>query len=329
MTSIIGFSKERDYFVNNFKNKKLSNSIILSGQKGIGKNSFVLNLIKEFYKISISKNIDHHLNLIDNKTHPNVKYLCREIDTKTKKLKKFITIDQIRKLNNFFYESSLIKDLNKIIIIDSADELNISAANTILKMLEEPKINTYIFLISHQISSLLPTIRSRCLKVNLKNHKFDSFKIIVEKKLDNFEIEYLHFLYDISNGSPGIAMLFDNKEIIDLFDDVTLSIISSDPFSNDNVILSSKIAQFENEKLFVFFSIIKFILLNLSKLKIGVNIFDQFMSVKIKNLLKASKSISQKTILKKLEYLINNENDLFRYNLDKKLFILNFFAETE
>jgi DNA polymerase-3 subunit delta' len=49
-----------------------------------------------------------------------------------------------------------------VVIVDCADEMNASAANALLKELEEPPKNTVMFLVSHQPSGLLPTIRSRC-----------------------------------------------------------------------------------------------------------------------------------------------------------------------
>ena len=67
--------------------------------------------------------------------------------------------------------------------------------------------------------------------------------------------------------------------------------------------LTSKLAEFDNDKFKIFISILKFILLNLSKIKIGVNVFDLYISEKIKNLLISSEHISQKTIMKKLESL--------------------------
>jgi replication-associated recombination protein RarA len=55
----------------------------------------------------------------------------------------------------------------RVVIVDCADEMNPSAANALLKELEEPPKNTVMFLISHQPSGLLPTIRSRCRTLRL------------------------------------------------------------------------------------------------------------------------------------------------------------------
>lgn len=55
----------------------------------------------------------------------------------------------------------------RVAIVDSADEMNPSAANALLKLLEEPPAGVTILLVSHQPSGLLPTIRSRCRELRL------------------------------------------------------------------------------------------------------------------------------------------------------------------
>ena len=64
----------------------------------------------------------------------------------------------------------------------------------------------------------------------------------------------------------------------------------------------------------------------LYKIKLGVNIKNDYLSKNIINLENISNKISIDTINKKLDYLIKYENDLFNYNLDKKIFIINFFC---
>jgi len=327
MNKIFGFLKEKKFLINSYNNHSLPNSIIFSGQKGIGKNTFVFDFVKEIFKFSVNENqIMHHLNLIDNNIHTNIRYLSKDYDDKLKKEKTIITIEQIRKLNNFLYETTF-NDLPKFIIIDSADDLNINSSNSLLKILEEPKNKTYFFLISHQLSSLLPTIRSRCLKFIFKNHNFETFKIILNNKIDLNNEEILKFLFDLSNGSPGIALKLQDKEIYNLYDDILNSLIENEPLSKHNVDLSNKVSKFDNDKFKIFLSLLKFILINLNKIKLGINILDQYLSKNLVLLEGISKKISKISIFQKLEFLIKNENDLFAYNLDKNYFILNFFAQ--
>ncbi len=77
-----------------------------------------------------------------------------------------IVVDDIRKLGRFFGLSSTDGG-RRVVIVDSADEMNVSAANALLKMLEEPPARTTLLLVSHQPSRLLPTIRSRCRTLRL------------------------------------------------------------------------------------------------------------------------------------------------------------------
>ena len=82
------------------------------------------------------------------------------------RLRNEIVVDDIRKLGRFFGLSSADGG-RRVVIVDSADEMNVSAANALLKMLEEPPAHTTLLLISHQPSRLLPTIRSRCRALRL------------------------------------------------------------------------------------------------------------------------------------------------------------------
>ncbi len=82
------------------------------------------------------------------------------------RLRNEIVVDDIRKLGRFFGLSSADGG-RRVVIVDSADEMNVSAANALLKMLEEPPARTTLLLVSHQPSRLLPTIRSRCRTLRL------------------------------------------------------------------------------------------------------------------------------------------------------------------
>ena len=214
MKQIIGFDEEFNTILNELLNDNLNNSLILTGNKGIGKNYFLKKLLQDYIKVKIKDNqVQHHLSLINNNSHPNIKLIKKEIDEKTNKVKNFITIDQIRKLNQFSLETSILENIPKFILIDSADDMNINASNALLKILEEPKLNTYFFLISHQPSSLLPTIKSRCFKINLNNHNFDNFNSILQLTNPNADEEIIKFLFDITNGSPGLSNSYDLEEI--------------------------------------------------------------------------------------------------------------------
>ncbi len=55
----------------------------------------------------------------------------------------------------------------RVVIVDAAEEMNINAANAVLKVLEEPPRQALLLLVTHAPGRLLPTIRSRCRLLNL------------------------------------------------------------------------------------------------------------------------------------------------------------------
>jgi len=327
MKSLVGFEKEFEIISKNLIADKLNNSVLICGNKGIGKYFFIIKIIEEYMKLKInSDQINHHLTLLDNNSHPNIKILNKKLDEKTGKVKNNITIDQIRELNNFFTETSLIDNFPKFILIDSADDLNISSSNALLKILEEPKKNTYFFLISHHHSSLLPTIKSRCLKLQLPTHNYNDFeKILISNNL-KYDDELLKLLFDITNGSPGISFEYNVENFIDLFSQLKNSLIDSDIFSNENNTLIDTFSAFENDRFNIHLSLFKFILVVLKKIKLGINIKDIYLSNSVLDIENLSNKLNSDIIEKKFDYLINNENDLFTFNLDKKFFMINFFS---
>jgi DNA polymerase-3 subunit delta' len=92
------------------------------------------------------------------------------------------------------------------VIIDAADDMNINAANALLKVLEEPPKHTILLLISHQPSRILPTIRSRCRTLRLgalSQVDIDSILATQELEIDPAEMGALSTL---SAGSAGEAI---------------------------------------------------------------------------------------------------------------------------
>ena len=86
MTKVIGFDQEFDSILNQLLDNKLSNSLLLTGNKGIGKNFYISQLIEEYIKKKVvSEQINHHLSLLKNNSHPNIIIVKKEIDEKTKK----------------------------------------------------------------------------------------------------------------------------------------------------------------------------------------------------------------------------------------------------
>jgi DNA polymerase-3 subunit delta' len=99
-------------------------------------------------------------------SHPGLLVLRRPYDAKTKRFPASIPIDEVRRLRSFF-SLRADEDAWRVVVVDQADELNIAAANALLKSLEEPPARTVFLLVSSKSGGLLPTIRSRCRTLGL------------------------------------------------------------------------------------------------------------------------------------------------------------------
>ena len=181
-----------DYFqsINSLlASNSLPQSIIFSGQDGLGKKTFLLHFFafhlldgskKEAYlKDFIIKDQEILKKLLNNE-YPNFKI----VEKKEKNTS--IQIDQIRELINFCsYEASFSSP--RFILISNIEDLNSNATNSLLKLLEEPPKNTFFFLIRNSHAKIYETILSRCHKINIKMNKKISDELLA-KLLSDFNL---------------------------------------------------------------------------------------------------------------------------------------------
>jgi DNA polymerase-3 subunit delta' len=94
-------------------------------------------------------------------SHPGLAVVRRAYDQRTKRFPASIPVDAVRDLKTFLGRTA-DEGTWRVVIVDSADELNLNAANALLKALEEPPKRTLFLLVVAQPQRLLRTIRSRC-----------------------------------------------------------------------------------------------------------------------------------------------------------------------
>ncbi|MCG5242631.1 DNA polymerase III subunit delta' [Azospirillum doebereinerae] len=99
--------------------------------------------------------------------HADLLTVERQRDEKRDRLKRDIAVDDVRKIGPFLRRTSAEGGW-RVAVIDGADRMNLSGLNAILKILEEPPAGALLLLVSDNPGGMLPTIRSRCRKLNLK-----------------------------------------------------------------------------------------------------------------------------------------------------------------
>ena len=155
---LFGYKKYIDSFIKLYNDKKIPQTILLSGPKGSGKSTFAYHFINYIFSINEDKKYDQSnciikednasYKLMCNNTHPNFFLI------ETSKSDDAIKIEKIRNLLKFLNKSTYSMNL-KVVMIDNAENLNLNASNALLKVLEEPPLNTIFFVVHDSNSKIL------------------------------------------------------------------------------------------------------------------------------------------------------------------------------
>lgn len=332
----IGHEEALSLFSQLLKKGNLPHAWMISGSKGIGKATLAYRIARCFLSQNSSESHKEDLFLdpadpvfirIKVNSHPDLIVVEKMTDPKTGKKNTVIKVDDIRSINSFVRLTSY-EGFRKIIIIDSVSDMNLNAANALLKVLEEPPENTCFLLINHNIREVLPTLWSRCLHVNLrdlsKKEVFEIFSFI----LPDTDQETKELLALISMNSPGKALeIYENEGIL-IYKRVKQAFIDISLKNHDTFHSLTEIAGNGEEDKDKWFLIITFLLqfiLECLKVKSG-NKFQAedliFPDIrKEASLFTESKSTDNLlTIFKKITELSNEAENL---NLDRKTILLN------
>src|SRR5688572_14368954 len=161
---------------------------------------------------------DHPIaKLIAAGSHPDMRVLERLENPKTGVLARNITVDQVRGLAELFDLTPSMSPW-RAVVIDAADDLEKSAGNALLKMLEEPPANCIFLLVSHAPGRLLPTIRSRCRTLTFQPLADDVMASVLETILPSASAAERSRIIARAGGSVGRAMAFGTLDLAKLQD---------------------------------------------------------------------------------------------------------------
>ena len=210
-TKLFGYEKIFKNFSFLYENKKLPKVIILSGEKGVGKFSFAFHFIN--FALSQNSNLSYDLkNYEINKENNIYKKIVLNVNQNFNYLsceKPYsISVDDIREIKRSFSKTTL-NESPRFTIIDDIELLNLSAANSLLKLIEEPSNYDYFILINNKKEKMIETIFSRSIefKFFLSFQKKKNILNSIKKYLNidnNFIDNYL------SLSTPGNLIEFSN-----------------------------------------------------------------------------------------------------------------------
>jgi DNA polymerase III subunit delta' len=169
--TVYGHSAAERSLVDAFASRRMHHAWLISGRTGVGKATLAYRLAR--FLLANPKDRTQPQASLDVApdssaarqvlalSHPGLLVLRRPWNPTTKRFGTSIPIDEVRRLRSFLGHTAA-EDTWRVVIVDTADDLNPNAANALLKSLEEPPKRTVFLLLVSEPGRLLPTIRSRC-----------------------------------------------------------------------------------------------------------------------------------------------------------------------
>lgn len=259
-TFLLGQDKAEQVLLDAWKNNSMHNSWLLCGIEGIGKATLAYRFAKfllaadrtkkdSYTNLELSENNPTY-KLVVKGAHPDLKIIERDFtDTDKRKVLKaikegealseeelkglkksaFIRIDDVRTINDFLSKKSADNNW-RVVIIDSIDDMNSASANAVLKILEEPPAKSIMLLISHNPGRLLPTIKSRCAKLQMPPLSDNEVASLLRRYRPNLSEKEISGLVAISSGSIGKAIVYSDNNALRFYDDLCKIIYAKDKF---------------------------------------------------------------------------------------------------
>jgi DNA polymerase-3 subunit delta' len=201
-------------FAEQMRGGTLPHAMLVCGARGIGKHQFVDRVVRLALCLAPVEDAAcgecKACRLVEGGLHADLRYLQPE-DKSTQ-----IKIDAIRASAAFAAKSAFL-GARKVVVISPADAMNINASNALLKTLEEPSLGTLLILMTDSLGGLLPTIRSRCQRVDLSGPTQDQAINWLQQMpaAKNLPADELALSLQLSQGAPFTALEYLDQNLID------------------------------------------------------------------------------------------------------------------
>lgn len=187
---------------------------LLCGPPGIGKATLAYRMARYLLRFGATATGPDDLSVPANdpviaqvaaESHPGLLVLQRRPDPATGRMPGVLQVEEIRRLSSFFGLTASGGGW-RVAIVDSADDMNPNAANALLKMLEEPPARGLLILVAHTPGRLLPTIRSRCRRLDLRPLAPETVADELSRLQPEIDAAARTELARLANGSLGLAL---------------------------------------------------------------------------------------------------------------------------
>ena len=214
---IAGQDRAVEQFLAAWRSGAMHHAWLLAGPRGVGKAKFAHAAAEWVLAEAAGPPLvgpgldvpgDHPVGrLVAAGSHPDYRFLERVENKSGMALARNISVDQVRSLGELFAVTPALSPW-RAVVIDSVDEMEKGGANALLKMLEEPPANCVFLLVSHVPGRLLPTIRSRCRRLDFQPLDDDAMTSVLEIEAPELADKERARILPLARGSVGRALAY-------------------------------------------------------------------------------------------------------------------------
>lgn len=200
-TRLVGHAAARASLLAQLDEARLPGGVLIHGPRGIGKATLAFELAREIFGRTGDEVPSHIHDQVAAGSYPNLRVLRKAAKETGKGFYTVIRVEEVRELIERLHRTRG-RAGHRIVIVDAIDDCNVSSANALLKILEEPPADTLFFLISHRPGQLLPTIRSRCQQLALRPLADADVRAVLTDGMPDANGEALDRAVALAGGRP-------------------------------------------------------------------------------------------------------------------------------
>ena len=229
---LLGHAEAEATFLDALRSGRMHHAWLITGPDGIGKATLAFRFARRLLAgipptdASDLDPTDPIFRRVAAGTHADMLTIEREVNAKTGRMKRDIAVDDVRDIGGFM-SLTPAEGGWRVVVVDGAEDMNLSSANALLKVLEEPPPRAILLLVCAAPGRLLPTIRSRCRRLRLAPLDDASMRQLLEQYLPRLTGDERDRLVTLAEGSPGRALMLAEEEglaiaalVNKLFDDL-------------------------------------------------------------------------------------------------------------
>ena len=229
-TTLVGHAAAERALLDAYRSGRMPHAWIFVGERGIGRATLAFRLARFVFAHpdpgapDVAAAVDPSVpadvpaaRRVAAGSHANLLHLQREWDDQRRRYRSGLSVASVRRINSFLGMTAGEPGW-RVVIVDPADDMTISAANALLKNLEEPPRQTLFLLIARGLGALLPTIRSRCRTLALSPlSPAETEAAVRQAGLDDTDFSEAKLAAALAGGSPRRLIELHRGDAVEIY----------------------------------------------------------------------------------------------------------------